>query len=164
MDQMGGIQGILLNLAMPNRLSHLERLFPALAESGYLKSSESDPFYNCFAFAVHDTGQWWEKMAVRGYYWPLDRDDRVEDWVAALKLHNFTPTENRGLEPSFEKVCIYVNKDGSPEHVARQLESGKWTSKIGKHEDIEHATLSALEGQEYGEATITMKRKRYTGK
>jgi hypothetical protein len=145
---------------MPERLVHLEELFPALSSSGYSKSSEADPAYNCFAFAVHDTGQYWQKVAVHGYYWPLERDDRIEDWVKALSLHNFKLTDTGDLEPGFEKVCIYMNDDGSPEHVARQLESGEWTSKIGKREDIQHATLAALEGKEYGDATIFMKRKR----
>jgi len=145
---------------MAERLTHLERLFPALSESVYLKSSEQDPAYNCFAFAVHDTGQYWQKIAVHGYYWPLERDDRVEDWVEALRLNSFKVTGNGDLESGFEKVCIYVNADGSPEHVARQIESGEWVSKIGKREDIQHATLSALEGKEYGHALIFMKRKR----
>ena len=99
---------------------------------------------------------------MRGYYWPLERDDRVEDWIEALRLHNFKITDNGDLEPGFEKACIYVNDDGSPEHVARQVESGEWTSKIGRREDIQHATLAALEGKEYGHATIFMKRKRPT--
>lgn len=146
---------------MSERLAHLERLFPALSESGYSKSSGKDPAYNCFAFAVHDKGQFWQKIAVRGYYWPLERDDRVDDWIRALGLNNFTVTDNCDLEAGFEKVSIYVNDDGSPEHVARQLESGEWTSKIGKLEDIQHATLGALEGKEYGKATIFMKRKRF---
>ena len=145
---------------MPEALPHLEKLFPSLAESGYSKSSEQDPFYNCFAFAVHDTGQYWQKVPVKGYYWPLDRDDRLEDWIGALALNNFKPTDDPGLEAGFEKVCIYVNASGSPEHVARQLESGKWTSKIGKLEDIQHDTLMGLEGAEYGTPTIIMRRRR----
>jgi hypothetical protein len=94
----------------------------------------------------------------------LERDDRIEDWVAALKLNNFTLTESCELEAGFERVCIYVNEDGLPQHVARQLESGRWTSKIGRYEDIEHPTLSGLEGKEYGKAKIVMKRKRFAAK
>jgi hypothetical protein len=145
---------------MPGELPHLERLFPRLLQSEYSKSSEPEPFYNCFAFAVHDTGQYWQKVQVRGYYWPLERDDRVEDWVRALRLNNFEVTDNWELEARLEKVAIYVNEDGTPEHVARQLESGHWTSKIGKLEDIQHSTLSALEGAEYGKATVVMQRLR----
>jgi len=77
---------------MTDRLTHLEDLFPALATSGYSKSSEYDPKYNCIAFAVHDRGQFWQKIAVRGYYWPLERDDRLEDWIRALELNNYVVT------------------------------------------------------------------------
>jgi hypothetical protein len=42
-------------------------------------------------------------------------------------------------------------------HAARQLPSGRWTSKIGVLEDIEHS-LRDLEGDEYGTATVLMKR------
>jgi hypothetical protein len=143
---------------MPGQLPHLERLFPSLSESGYSKSSERDPEYNCFAFAVHDTKQYWQKVAVHGYYWPLERDDRLEDWIEALRLNNFKVTNDWNLEAGFERVCIYVNDAGSPEHVARQLESGSWTSKIGRDEDIEHLTLDGLKGKEYGELKIMMKR------
>jgi hypothetical protein len=149
---------------MPNRLAHLESLFPLLSASGYSKSSEKDTTYNCVAFAVHDTGQFWQKLSVHGYYWPLDRDDRLEDWIGALSLNNYKTTDNWDLEPGIEKVAIYVGGDGSPEHVARQLESGAWTSKIGKLEDIRHATLGGLEGKEYGRATVIMQRKRFTPK
>ena len=145
---------------MANSLPHLERLFPALAASGYSKSSEYDPSYNCIAFSVHDTGQWWERLPVHGYYWPLDRDDRIEDWINALKLNNYTVTNSQELEQGMEKIAIYVGYDGSPTHVARQLASGSWTSKIGKLEDIVHSSTRALEGDEYGEVQIIMKRKR----
>jgi hypothetical protein len=149
---------------MADRLPHLEKLFPALASSGYSKSSEYDPGYNCIAFAVHDKGQWWQKVAVRGYYWPIDRDDRLEDWIKALGLNGYSVTDNWDLEKGIEKVAIYVNQDGSPEHVSRQLESGTWTSKMGKHEDIEHPRLAALKGKEYGEAMVVMKRRRFKKK
>jgi hypothetical protein len=152
---------------MAGKLPHLERLFPGLSESEYSKSSEAEPLYNCFAFAVHDTGQYWQKVNLRGYYWPIDRDDRVEDWVEALRLNNFEITGNWDLEPGIERVAIYVlsgsaRREETPEHVARQLESGHWTSKIGRLEDIQHSTLVALEGTEYGKAKICMKRRRPT--
>lgn len=145
---------------MANSLPHIERLFPSLAASGYEKSSEYDPSYNCIAFSVHDKGQWWQKLPVRGYYWPLERDDRIEDWIRALKLNNFAVTNNSDLEQGIEKIAIYVGADGSPTHVARQLATGSWTSKIGKYEDIVHLHTAALEGNEYGEVQVFMKRKR----
>ena len=44
-----------------------------------------------------------------------------------------------------------------PKHAARQLPSGRWTSKLGFLEDIEHA-LHDLEGTEYGAVVLVMKR------
>ena len=49
------------------------------------------------------------------------------------------------LEIGFEKVAIYSDAHG-PQHVARQLPDGKWTSKLGQQVDVEHSTLSVLEG------------------
>jgi len=47
--------------------------------------------------------------------------------------------------------------DGEPTHVARQLPSGRWTSKMGFLEDIEH-TVDALRGFYYGAVTQILKR------
>lgn len=42
-------------------------------------------------------------------------------------------------EKGFEKIAIYAKINGEPTHAARQLNQSKWTSKLGKKEDIEHA-------------------------
>jgi len=72
--------------------------------------------------------------------------------------------DDDSLEQGFEKVAIYVDEeDDMPSHMARQLESGWWTSKCGNLQDITHQTLSALEGGQdygYGKVTCIMKRKR----
>ena len=52
--------------------------------------------------------------------------------------------DNADFEDGYEKVAIYADATG-PSHMARSLPNGKWTSKIMKMEDIEHATLAALE-------------------
>ena len=57
----------------------------------------------------------------------------------------FEPCENGDHEEGFEKIALYVNKAGKVTHAARQLDSGKWTSKLGNLEDIEHASLRSLE-------------------
>jgi hypothetical protein len=38
------------------------------------------------------------------------------------------------------------------------MASGRWTSKLGLLEDIEHAQHNALEGAEYGIVGVVMKR------
>lgn len=62
------------------------------------------------------------------------------------------------LEGGYEKVALYC-KDVEPQHVAWQLGSGSWTSKLGRFVDIEHE-LSALQGQQYGTVAHVMKRPR----
>jgi hypothetical protein len=53
---------------------------------------------------------------------------------------------------------IYADKDNCFTHVARQLYTGAWTSKIGEWEDIEHLTLEAVSGGLYGEPAIIMRK------
>ena len=43
-------------------------------------------------------------------------------------------------------------------HIARQLPNGRWTSKFGNWEDIEHTTLAALDGHFIGAARRFLKR------
>jgi hypothetical protein len=47
-----------------------------------------------------------------------------------------------------EKVALYATDEG-PAHAARQLSNGRWTSKLGRDEDIEHE-LEGLAGSHYG--------------
>ncbi len=62
-------------------------------------------------------------------------------------------TTNRHVEPGFEKVAIYVDlADMSPGHMAKS-DGRSWKSKLGRVQDIEHASLDLLEGDqewEYG--------------
>jgi len=125
-------------------------------------ASESAP-YNCVAYGLHDTQQWWEygPIPVRGYYWPpgVRQDNSIESWIQVYEIHGYRRCDNTDLEQGIEKVAFYV-KDGEPQHVARQLESGVWISKLGPDEDIEHNTLEGLVGETYGKVEIIMKRLR----
>jgi hypothetical protein len=62
-------------------------------------------------------------------------------------------------EPDVEKLAIYATSDGRPRHVARQLPNGRWTSKLGRLEDIEHE-LEGLSGELYGTVQKFMQRRR----
>lgn len=61
------------------------------------------------------------------------------------------------MEPGFEKVAVFAISEDIPAHVARQLPNGRWTSKLGQLEDIEHE-LHALEGAEYGRVVQVLRR------
>ena len=60
-------------------------------------------------------------------------------------------------EPGFEKIAVCANDQGVPKHAARQLNKGRWTSKLGRMADIDHA-LHDLEGTLYGSVVLVMKR------
>jgi hypothetical protein len=67
------------------------------------------------------------------------------------------------LKPGIEKIALYgKGQPGAevPTHVALQLESGKWTSKLGPFEDINHATPEAATGPVYGRVLCYLSRPR----
>jgi hypothetical protein len=140
----------------------IESTFPNLRLEGWDISSEIDDGYNCIAFAVHDTRQFWDPdmVGVRGYYWPpgIPRDWRVSTLIKLYEIHGFRVCENAGLEKGFEKVVIYSTSSDNATHAARQKASGIWTSKLGSDEDIEHETPEGLAETIYGKATVIMKR------
>lgn len=92
------------------------------------------------------------------YYWPsgATRGDTVADWGAALETYGYRSCRSPDHEEGWEKVAIF-SKVHTPTHVARQLPGGRWTSKIGKWEDIEH-DFAALEGDRYGKISRILKR------
>jgi hypothetical protein len=83
----------------------------------------------------------------------------LESYVRALELQGYAPCVTAELEAGYEKVAIYAGADGLPTHAARQLSSGRSTSKLGKAEDIEHDALAALEGAVYGTVARVLKRR-----
>jgi len=137
----------------------LEELCPGLKECPYKITSPRDPRYNCVAYAVGDLKAFWYNAGVRGYYWPpgAGSAETIEGWTKVFELHGYKETQDRTLQPEYEKIAIYASVDG-PEHVARQKASGVWTSKTGKGVDMEH-TLEALEGAFYGKVVKIMRRK-----
>lgn len=62
------------------------------------------------------------------------------------------------MEVGFEKIALYA-KGNEFMHVARQSPNGKWSSKLGRLEDVEHDSLEVLEGDAYGYPKLFMRRK-----
>jgi hypothetical protein len=60
------------------------------------------------------------------------------------------------LFASLEKIALFADAQGKPTHVARQLVNGRWRSKLGKREDLEHA-LHDLTGTVYGSVAPLLK-------
>jgi len=148
------------------RDAELEQAFPHLAEREYQITSPKDAGYNCVAWAIGDTSRFWYSVKLKGYYWPpgAGNADTLEGWKRVFTIHGYSDTDSNTLEAGIEKIAIYIDADGDPSHVARQTETGSWTSKLGKGHDIRHATLDALEGEEYGKVAVIMGRPCREGK
>jgi hypothetical protein len=138
----------------------LESLFPNLLPGQYRITSPAEKHYNCIAWAAEDSRRWWWPGPItEEEYWPpgLSHEETLTTFQQAFTLLGFTVCENDVFEPEFEKVALFANSDGVPQHAARQLPNGRWTSKLGKREDIEH-DLHALEGTAYGSVVLLLKR------
>ncbi len=134
--------------------AELERLFPALADGGYVVSSPEATSYNCVAWAVGESHRWWQP----GIYWPIPSGDDLATLVALFTSMGYAPCDGDGLEPGHEKVALYADDLGDWTHAARQLPDGWWTSKLGQGVDIRHRTSQALIGEVYGAVRAIMKR------
>lgn len=148
---------------MPPRL---ENVFPNLQFVYYEVQSPNSGDYNCIGWAAgEDDRFWWPHPSPMDGYWPpkVSREETLDSFISAFRTLSYEPTDDEGLEPGFEKVAIYVGSNGEPLHMARQLNSGAWTSKLGQDVDIEHETLQGLEGQQYGHVAQILKRRYNSG-
>ncbi len=126
-------------------------------------TSERTDRYNCFAYAAGDESRNWDPF---GGYWPATapRERTLPALVAAFATLGYAPCADGRLTPGVEKVAVYVKLRGSRDpaevtHAARQLASGRWTSKIGEHIDVEH-DLDDLRGSAYGHPSYFLSRSR----
>jgi|SRR5271165_5196059 len=144
----------------------IENIFPALkGGNGYRKTSESSTDYNCLSWAL---GIDWVNYAtdkLPGYYWfpGVAREWEIETIKQIMEKHSYEKCDSFELEKGYEKIVFYVDESGSPEHFARQLQNGKWTSKLGGLWDIEHDTLDCLAIPDYGTPQLVFRRKRQAG-
>jgi hypothetical protein len=83
----------------------------------------------------------------------------IENYVKVFQIMGFTQCQDAALAPGFEKVAIYQSADGEFTHVARQLSSGLWRSKMGPYQDIEHQTPGALSDNAYGVPSVFLHRR-----
>ena len=80
-------------------------------------------------------------------------------FVAAFATLGYEPCADGAPQRGFDKVALFADVNGRPLHAAKQLPTGKWSSKLGIHEDISH-TVYGLEGGEYGAVVQYLRRKR----
>lgn len=140
-------------------MTPLELLLPGLRGTSYRVTSPTDPGYNCIAWAVGDSTGWWWPGDPDKSFWPpaIPRVETIEAFEALFAHLGFTPSPDETPEPGVEKVALFATPDGRPTHAARQLASGRWTSKLGRSEDIEHE-LRAIAGDVYGQVVRVFRR------
>lgn len=143
---------------MPN---DLRAWFPKLDARNHDVTSQEDWGYNCVAWAVGDSTRWWDHD-VHGY-WPdgVTRDASIEAYLDLFRGRGFELCDDPEPEPGFEKIAVY-GEAGEFRHVARLLESGRWTSKLGALEDIEHNDLDSLADGSYGRPLAFLRRTKDT--
>lgn len=130
--------------------------FPRLTPQNHRPTSPATPIYNCIAWSAGDTERWWEP----GCYWPVEvppDDYGIAVLDLAFKALGFEECRDGGLEAGFEKVALYGSSTFYT-HAARQLPDGKWTSKLGRSEDIEHDDPDDVAGGIYGEVVQYMRK------
>jgi len=136
--------------------SELGKIFPNLGANDYEVKSPQAKEYNCIAWAAGVSNRkWWPKL----HYWPVveETEESVEAFVRVFAKLGYEPCSSSNFEEGFEKVAIYADENNRTKHMARQLASGSWTSKLGSEVDIEH-TLDGLTGREYGHVARILKR------
>jgi hypothetical protein len=138
----------------------LTNLFPRLTSTNYRVTSPATSDYNCVAWAAGDTLHWWQP----GVYWPISLT-QVEFNIAALlnafKYLGFELCSGGELEAGFDKIAVYGDSQFYT-HAALQLPTGKWTSKLGAGEDIEHDTPEDVADGAYGPVVQFLRRPRST--
>lgn len=128
--------------------------YPKLRPGNHAIKSRATARYNCVAFANNDERKWWQ-AGLHGsrYRWPEKIADTLDGWAEMFLRDGYELTTDRDVEPGFEKVAIYVDlTDMLPSHMAKS-DGRSWKSKLGRVQDIEHASLDLLEGDrewEYG--------------
>ena len=137
----------------------LELLFPNLQGKDYQITSPPHRRYNCIAWAAGDQSDWWWPDAAGSGYWPANatRALTLQAFQEAFATLGYVACETEEYETDFEKIALFTTPSGLPTHAARQLSSNRWTSKLGRMEDIEH-NLRDVEGAVYGSLAVVMKR------
>ena len=135
----------------------IEQAFPNLIACGYKITSPRTTHYNCVAWAANNETKWWWPDPLNIGYWPAGapREVSLDAFVTAFEMMGYSKCGNRDFEEGYEKIALFTNPSDVPTHAARQLPSGKWTSKLGRLEDIEHE-LDGVAGATYGKISIIL--------
>jgi len=135
---------------------------PNLTAANHTVESPATPRYNCIGWAAGSDVQWW--WPTGRYYWPpnVAREETVDAFIRAYGTLGYVQCDNGAAEDGFEKIVIYGKAEAGhilPTHAARLLPNGRWTSKLGNFEDIEHSCPEDLNCPPYGKPVCYLKRR-----
>ena len=120
-----------------------------------------DKRYNGIAYAAGDLAHWWWPFPadVPEVRWPAGvvRAETVAAFRAAFAPLGYMEWVSEELDTGLEKIALFANDQGFPLHAARQRNSGRWTSKLGEREDIDH-DLRDLENEAYRTVVLIVQR------
>ena len=139
--------------------------FPQLGSHNHVETSPATNLYNCIAWAAGNATRWWWPDIANIGYWPpgVPREETISAFILAYATQGYAPCTDGALEIGTEKLAVFGVRGGIdiyPTHAALQLENGRWSSKLGPCEDIEHDTLGALTGPLYGAPVCFLSRPR----
>ena len=106
---------------------HLVRRGRRLSKPGFHQSHH----YQCcrLRLQLHWSGRqrcrfWWPFPNLLPYYWPdgVPREATVTAFVRAFELLGYSLCADGDLVAGVEKVVLYTGQQGTPKHMARQLE------------------------------------------
>ncbi len=137
-----------------------QRWWPNLTDENHAITSPASDNYNCIAWAYEVSNKWMWPGRLDAY-WPssVAGRDELETIIRLYLDRGYERCASGEREDGYEKVAIYADENG-PTHAALQIDSGRWISKLGGLEDIEHDSLEGLEGESYGRASTFLKRRR----
>ena len=141
----------------PRWAQELISIFPKLSTEDFEAVDQSEPRYNCIAYAAGDIAKWWWPDGIN--YWPpwATLDNRIESLKEAFTGLGYNPCDDSDTEEGYQKVALYEHQ-GRFKHAALQMPSGRWRSKMGKGPVVEHNSPESLANGIYGCPTVFMRR------
>lgn len=138
--------------------------FPNLKSDNHAITSPKTTKYNCIAWANGETNRRWDPDPLNIHYWPatIPREVSLDAVIHAFGTRGFHPCRDGAPKVGVEKVALFGKLASGgriyPTHAARQLPNGRWTSKLGDDEDIEHSVDEAVSGPLYGSVVRYLER------
>ena len=149
--------------------------FPNLStDPDFEITSPATPLYNCIAWAYGLNDKWMQPNTGDSieqgldalFFWPdeVENDCDISFLIEVFALKGFVVCDSWEHEEGFRKIALYVEDDTTNyTHAARELVGdkktcGKWTSKLGKANDIQHMSPYSIEGDAYGVVHCIMRR------